>query len=244
MFCVICGAANLDIGRFCKVCGKPLVKDSEMSRNSLVDYPDEEAVKERAESGKAQRKDGNKLVEPTGSPPVSEAARKPAEGTQSQPFRDGNKLVVPKGASLPPYCVKCGSSETTMVEKTFSWLNPWYYLLLLLGFGILLIVFVYLIFGKKQKLSIPLCGFHRQYLRRLKITGTVLLVGCVPVGILSSALIGEPDGASWGILVGILAMLGGLIAVHLQSPLQATRIDDDRATMKGACEAFLSMLNT
>jgi hypothetical protein len=244
MFCVMCGAANLDIGRFCKVCGKPLVKDSDMSRSSLLDYPNAEAVPEPAESGQAQRGDGNKLVVPTDLPLVSEAAQKPAEGTQSQIFRDGNKLVVPKGASLPLYCVKCGSTEATMVDKSFRWMNPWYYLLLLLGFGILLIVLVYLIFGKKVKLSIPLCGSHRQYMRRLKIAAMVLLVGCIPVGVLFSQLIGEPDGDGWGILIGILMVLGGLIAVHLQSPLQATRIDDDRATMKGACEAFLSRLNT
>ena len=131
-----------------------------------------------------------------------------------------------------------------MVDKSFRWLNPWYYLLLLLGFGIFLIVLVYLIFGKKVKLSIPLCASHRQYMHRLTISAIVLLIGCIPVGILFSHLIGEPDGDGWGILIGILMVLGGLIAVHLQSPLQATRIDDDRATMKGACEAFLSRLKT
>jgi hypothetical protein len=81
-------------------------------------------------------------------------------------------------------------------------------------------------------------------MRRLKIAAMVLLVGCIPVGVLFSQLVGGPDGEGWGILIGILMVLGGLIAVHLQSPLQATRIDDERATMKGACEAFLSRLNT
>jgi hypothetical protein len=131
-----------------------------------------------------------------------------------------------------------------MVDKSFRWLNPWYYLLLLSGFGIFLIVLVYLIFGNKVTLSVPLCGSHRQYIRRLTIAAMVLLVGSIPVGVLVSQLMGEPDGDGWGILIGILMVLGGVIAVHLQSPLQATRIDDDRTTMKGACEAFLSRLST
>jgi hypothetical protein len=163
-----------------------------------------------------------------------------AEVIKHQPFRDGNKLVVPNSALLPPYCVKCGSGETRMLDKSFSWFNPWYYLLILLmGAGIL----VYCFFRKKVKLSIPLCASHRQYMHRLQIAAMVLLLGSIPVGILFSSLIGEPDGDEWGKLIGFLMVLGGLVAAYVQSPLQATHIDADQATMKWASEAFLSRLN-
>jgi len=128
-----------------------------------------------------------------------------------------------------------------MLDKSFSWFNPRYYwLILLVGAGIL----VYFFFRKKVKLSIPLCASHRQYMHRLQIAAMVLLVGCIPVGILFSSLIGEPDGDVWGKLIGILMVLGGLVAAYLQSPLQATRVDADQATMKWASEAFLSRLTT
>lgn len=72
----------------------------------------------------------------------------------------------------------------------------------------------------------------------------VLLVGSIPVGILKfRALIGEPDGDVGGKLIGFLMVLGGLVAAYVQSPLQATHIDADQATMKRATEAFLSRLN-
>ncbi len=162
-----------------------------------------------------------------------------AEGIQRQSFRDGNNVVVPKGALLPPYCVKCGNTEVTRVDKSFSWLNPSYYLLLFLGLGIGL---VYLIFRKRVVLAVPLCEPHRQYIRKLKIAATVLLVGCVPVGVLLGFLIGEPDGDMWGLLIGVLMLFGGLISVLVRRPLNATHIDKDRATLAGACEAFLSKL--
>jgi hypothetical protein len=185
------------------------------------------------------KSDSNKLVMSTNAPLVVESAQNNEEGTQSQSFRDGSKVVVPKGALLPPYCVKCGKSEVTRVDKSFSWLNPLYYFLLFLGLGIGL---VYLIFRKRVKLSVPLCESHRQYMRRLTITATVLLVGCIPVGVLFGSLIGEPDGDMWGLLIGILMLFGGLIIVLSNRPLQATHIDNDRATLKGASEAFLSKL--
>jgi hypothetical protein len=46
----------------------------------------------------------------------------------------------------------------------------------------------------------------------------------------------------WGLLIGILMLLGGLIIVLSNRPLQATHIDNDRATLEGASEAFLSKL--
>lgn len=196
-------------------------------------------VPEPTNNGQAQPGTSNKLVAQTDAPFVPESSQEQAEGMQSQPFREGDKLVVPKGASLPPFCVKCGRSTVTRVDKSFSWLNPWYYLLLFLHLGILL---VYLIFRKKVKLSVPLCDSHRQYMRRLTITATVLLVGCIPVGVLLGSLIGEPDGDMWGLLIGILMLFGGLIAVLLHRPLQATHIDNGRATLKGACGAFLPKL--
>ena len=93
-------------------------------------------------------------------PLISESAQEHAEGTTNQSFRDGSKVIVPKGALLPPYCVKCGSNEVTRVDKSFSWLNPWYYLLLFLYLGILL---VYVIFRKKVRLSVPLCESHNNH---------------------------------------------------------------------------------
>lgn len=170
-------------------------------------------------------------------------AVKPMQGWQGRPFRDGSELVVPKGTSLPLYCVKCGKAGTTTVDMTFRWMNPLYYLLILLGIGILLLVIIRMIFGKKIKLSIPLCDVHRRYIHRLRIASVILLLGSIPVAIICVYVIGGPEGAGWGMLVWVLTALAGLITLHLQRPLHVKSIGDDRAIMKGTSEAFLSQLS-
>jgi hypothetical protein len=217
MFCVFCGAANLEVGRFCKACGKPLVKDAGLIGSAPSIQPKSEV-----------------RLKPTSSLAAPDIC-------QRQPYRDGKKIVVPTGASLPPYCVKCGSADVTVATKSFSWLNPVYYLLLFLGLGIVL---VYLIFRKRVKLSVPLCSSHERYMQRLKVSAMALLLGCIPIGILLGTLVGEPDGDAWGVFAALIMLVAGLVAVHLQIPLQATHIDRDRAVLKGANVAFLTKLST
>jgi hypothetical protein len=160
--------------------------------------------------------------------------------TPQQLLRDGDSFIVPKGASLPPYCVKCGSSDVAMASKDFIWLNPWLYLGLALGPAGFLIVYV--IGRQKVKLLVPLCGSHEQLLRRLRFAATVFLVGGLPVGILCIAIGAKDALVMTGMLIVLLSLFGALITIHKQSPLKATRIADGRATFTGACDAFLSSL--
>jgi hypothetical protein len=217
MFCVFCGAANIEVGRFCTACGKALVKDTDLVESVAPFQPKSEVS-----------------LKPTSSLAAPDICK-------LQTYREDNKIVVPTGASLPPYCVKCGSANVTVATKSFSWLNPWYYLLLFLGLGIVL---VYLIFRKRVKLSVPLCASHGRYVQRLKVSAMVLLLGCIPIGILLGALVGEPEGEAWGVIAALIMLAAGLVAVHLQTPLQATHIDRDRAILKGANVAFLTKLST
>jgi len=156
-----------------------------------------------------------------------------------QVFRDGQNFIVPKGASVPPFCVKCGSGEVAMVNKDIVWLDPLYYLSLVLGPGGLLIV--YLIARKKMRLSVPLCEHHRKLVSRMRLATAVILIGGPAVAALMIAF-GNPDSTGWGVLLILFVLLGGMITLRLQRPLSAARIDDDRATLKGACDAFLSRL--
>jgi preprotein translocase subunit YajC len=146
-----------------------------------------------------------------------------------------------KGASLPALCVKCGSSEIAIVNKDFVWLEPMYYLTLL--FGPLIFLIVYLIVRKKVKLSVPLCERHRKLVNRMRVATAVLLIGGPAVEALLIAF-ANPDAAGWGIFLILFILLGGIITLRLQRPLTTVRIDDDRVTLKGACDVFLSRLAT
>ena len=217
MFCVICGTENLDAGTFCRHCGKPLIKDSDLSQSISPDAP---------------------KLENDAKPMVS--SRTP-ETCQSKIRKDGKKLLVPNGASFPAYCVRCGNGDVKMVSQNLSWLHPGYLVFFLLGFAP--IVVVYFIFRKRVKLEIPLCSFHAQRTRRLKIATISLLVGFIPLGVLVGNLVPEPDGAAWGVATSLSMLLAGLIAAYLQSPLQAAGINRERALLQGAGAPFLAKVS-
>jgi len=156
-----------------------------------------------------------------------------------QVFRDGQSIVVPKGAPLPPFCVRCGSDEVTMVNRDIVWLNPLFYLSLFLGPGGLLIV--YMIARKKVRLLVPLCERHRKIASRMRVATAVLLIGG-PVAVALLIALRVPDSAGWGLVLILITLLGGMITLRLQRPLTASRIDDDRVTLKGACNTFLARI--
>jgi len=214
MFCVICGTENLEAGTFCRHCGKPLIKDSDFSQSISPDAP---------------------KLENDANPTVS--SRTP-ETCQSKIRKDGKKLFVPNGASFPAYCVRCGNGDVKMVPEKLSWLHPGYLVFLLLGFAP--IVLIYFIFRKRVKLEIPLCSFHAQRTRWLKIASVFLLVGFIPLGVLVGNLVPDPDGAAWGVATSLIMLLAGLIVAYLQSPLQAAGIKRDSAVLQGASTAFLA----
>src|SRR5215469_5794124 len=93
------------------------------------------------------------------------------------------------------------------------------------------------IFREKVTLALPLCSFHARRVRRLRITGVVLLLGCIPIG----GLVGNvaPD-AAWGACTAAATLLGGLFILHLHTPLWATFIDSEQqAVLRGAGIEFL-----
>ena len=169
------------------------------------------------------------------------ASSRTPESCPGKIHKDGKKLFVPSRASFPAYCVRCGNGDVKMVTQKLSWLHPGYLVFLLLGFAP--IVLVYFIFRKKVKLEIPLCSFHAQRTRRLKIAVIFLLVWFIPLGVLVGNLVPEPDGAAWGVATSLIMLLAGLIAAYLESPLQAAGINRERALLKGASAAFLAKVS-
>ncbi len=145
------------------------------------------------------------------------------------------EFVVTKDTSLPPLCVKCGSDKIVRLNQSVVWLNPLYYLTILLG-GLPFLV-VYLVFRKKVELSVPLCEHHRKLVHWMRICTVLILIGCPITALLLIEV--APDWAGLGILLILVMLIGAFITLRLQRPLTAVNIDDKRAVLKGACDAFL-----
>jgi len=151
-------------------------------------------------------------------------------------FRDGKLLVVRKGVPLPPRCVKTNRPTDFVLKRTFYYLTPWVYLLILCH--LLVFIVVGLILRKSVTLHVPLCEEAQRQRRHGILRGWILAMSAVNMIGVAIAV-----QCVWLGLVGGGVLVGGMVYGALKSQvLVAKRIDDRHAWLKGACEEYLAEL--
>ncbi len=153
------------------------------------------------------------------------------------PTRRGKDLNVPRSASLPANCLKCGAPATVPWRRKFYWHAPWLYVLILFP-GLLIYAIVALIVRKQMELNLPLCDSHHADRKRYKTMALVMILGCIPAGILlgyASEALGWVTGSAMFVAAIVFYALCGL-------GMRATKIDDNGGTFRGAGPAFLDLL--
>lgn len=128
---------------------------------------------------------------------------------ESSYWAEGDTLIVKRGARLPDRCLLCNAPATTRVTKRFTWHPAWYYLLIL-G-GLLLYVLVALIFSRRMELELPLCDSHRRRRRRgfvIRYAGLLGLIVFPLLIYLSSPPRGDhlEDPQAIALVVAVVAM--------------------------------------
>jgi hypothetical protein len=155
--------------------------------------------------------------------------------------RQGYKLIIPaplpgQAAALPPMCVKCGApADGKSVVKTFYWHNPVFYLTILLG--LLIYVIIAVVVRKSIKVSVPLCARHAQR-RSIAVTlaWVLPLIGIADIFILSQFNV---DGGIIALLTMGLIVAGIVIWAVVANPIRPAMIDNTRGEFTGACVRFL-----
>jgi len=151
--------------------------------------------------------------------------------------RDGNDLIIPQGAALPPYCVRCGQPSEGVVKKTFSWHQPWLYILVI---SPLIYIIVALIVSKRMKLEVPMCAAHRSRRRLYLLAGWLLFFGFIPLGLMVGSLGQDMDGI--GFLVGFGTFIASLVFLVLGSRVMVPKeIDDREGRFGGVHTGFIDM---
>lgn len=155
--------------------------------------------------------------------------------------RSGSNLYIalpPAGQTvyLPALCVKCGRPAAgAPVEKTFSWHPPAWYLLILVG--LVIYVIVALVVRKTIRVGVPLCAEHAQR-RSLWVTLSwfLPLVGIADAFVLPRFNV-DPG---WIVLVTVVCLLSGLVIwAVVANPIRPQSIDNFRAEFSGFAEPFL-----
>lgn len=170
------------------------------------------------------------------------------EDDQSQQglFRKGNQLVMHKQASLPDRCVKSNQPAGGLrLRRSLSWHHPMLYLTLFIG--VLIFVILAVILRKQATIEI---GLSEEWFRKRRsaiLVGWILALSGIAIAALSLLAISDPHGqmawAGWGIPIGILTLLGGMIFGLLNSQMVTpARITDNFIWLKGVHPDFLADL--
>lgn len=171
--------------------------------------------------------------------------------TQPMPYawREGPVLITTSAAALPQQCVKCnaafqGQTGWRRLALKLNWHQPAYYLLILAG--LLVYVIVALCVQQKAVVEVSLCPVHaKKRTHWLLVAWTSAVVG------LSLMIFGCAGGGTmarhndmwpfWCIMGGILlAIVGGIAGILGARVLIPNRIERGYAWLKGAHPDFVA----
>ena len=152
-------------------------------------------------------------------------------------WQDGGKVVARNETSLPHRCFKCNHEVTTPpLKRKFMWHPGAFYILILLGLLIYIIVAIFV--RKTATLDIYLCGAHQKRRKYFIIggwSGSLLGFALITVGI--------GMNAAWLIVLGItlfpIALFAGMFGARVASTSQ---IKDDKVWLTGAGKEFIASL--
>jgi len=126
---------------------------------------------------------------------------------------DGKYVIVPSSVDFPDVCVKCGESGHKKQKRTMRWMNPWWYLTILIS--LLITIIVSLFVTKKLKITYYLCEEHLKKRTRNRIiiwSSLVFIIALLFTGIYMED-IGHPLGEGVTGLIALSAI--GLFAIWL-----------------------------
>ncbi len=151
-----------------------------------------------------------------------------------------DKLVMHKFSGLPHACVKCNQPAAQKLRRKFSWHNPIWALLILVG--LLFYLIAVLIVRKQATIDVGLCQEHIDRRRNMLIAGFgVLALGFVTM----FSGFAFPDYGGAGFLLGIVMLIAAAIWVSAVARiLPVAKMDDTYVWFKGVNRDFLAQFPT
>jgi hypothetical protein len=141
---------------------------------------------------------------------------------------------------LPGLCLKCGRRATCRVTKTFHWLPPWVYLLLLVH--VLLFFLAAAVTHRSQKVTAPMCEEHRKHwaTREWIIVGSlVLLVVGIILLVRFAKGLGVYEALFLVVTIGGSLVLWVILVVAInRTAVRAKKINEQGMQLTGVSDEF------
>jgi len=158
-------------------------------------------------------------------------------------WREGKRLVARKDTAFPDRCIKCNAPASGYrLKRTVYWHHAAYYLLLLLlpfyCLGLVVFVITSMAVRKKMVFEVGLCEKHR---RRRWVAVTACVGGTI-IG-LGMLVTSSFNDHVWLAMAGATSILVGVIwGVVSGRIVEATKMDDEQAWLRGAGPEYLNQL--
>lgn len=159
--------------------------------------------------------------------------------------RKGKQLVMHRYAKLPDRCVKSNEPTTRRLRRKLSWHHPAVFFVLLLN----LLIYVIVAFSVRKQATIYIGLSDRWFRKRRRaillgwssaLLGLVTFIGSLMI---VSDLRVKSEWAGWGILLGVIMMIGGTIyGIYGSQIVAPVRITNDFIWLRGVHPAFLADL--
>ena len=160
---------------------------------------------------------------------------------EGQLWQTGKLLLVRKGAHLPDRCVKCNApADGRRIKRAFSWHPPAYFLLVLAG--LIIYVIVAIIVRQTITLQVGICYEHAARRRWGILVGWCsFLAGLALMGL--SLMLESPEELQLLLCVGLAILVAGPIYGLWRSQIVWVRkIDKEYAWIAGVCNEYLAQL--
>jgi len=153
-------------------------------------------------------------------------------------WRKGKTLIMQKNVTLPQCCIKCGREDAVvMCKRKLNWYPPLLALLVLGGvIGILILLVVVLIIGKRAVVHLGVCAAHRARRRLGLVLAWMLFLGSF---VLFGFAIGMESGTLGLVGAGTL-LASGIFAATLVPLYKIKKIDDSFVWLQGLHPEFLA----
>ena len=151
-------------------------------------------------------------------------------------WRKKSSVVVTRETIWPKRCIKCNTPTEKSLNRKLAYVNPWFYLSILIS--LLITIVLVLIFQKKFKMDLPLCEKHSAYRKRVILINWILLFLAGGGFWLFVAEIFE-----YGLIISLVLFLAMVIIGFSNRLAYIARYKDPYIYVKGAKREFLDSLN-
>jgi hypothetical protein len=132
--------------------------------------------------------------------------------------------------------LKCNApTNGKLMRRTLSWYPPWVIIITVVSPLIGLIVAM--VVRKTAVVEIGICDAHRKRRMRNITIGTVLMIACFVLLIVT--LVNE---SGIGALFSLIGFIAGIVFLVMARLVNVQKIDDNSVWIKGVCEPYLSSL--